>query len=313
MAAGADPDLERHARFSSAYPGKPIHTDGADMLAQVRPDIAIVCTGEYPRHDLALAAVDAGVKAIVLEKPMARTPDEARNMVGRAREKGVTMVVSHQMRFGEEFTLAREAIQNGDIGQPYFARASCYGQLMEQGTHTIDMLLYLLDEPEVDWVMGQVGDIEEGRGTVHPAPAFTLGYVSFANGMRAVIECGRQFQPAVGLEEVTWLQKRTQVMGTDGIVDSIVAHQCRVLNSEGAWRTLFTGSSGWDNATIRLYAELHDVLTTGGTHRNDATGALKGFEIMHALYQSAVVGDRVPLPLPEGAEPLEVIMDRAAE
>lgn len=46
----------------------------------------------------------------------------------------------------------------------------------------------------------------------------------------------------------------------------------------------------------------------GGTHRNDADTSLKGFEIIHGIYHSAVARDRTEIPLPEGAEPLEEIM-----
>lgn len=311
MATAADLDESRHERFRQSYGSVPVYGQGTDMLDRERPDIAILCTMEYPRYELAMAAIEAGVRAIVLEKPMARTLDQAREMVSRARERGVTMVVSHQMRFADEFVRAREAIEAGRIGTPYYARVSSFGQLMEQGPHMVDMLLYLLGDPEVEWVMGQVADIEEGRDTVHPAPAFTLGYIAFANGVRAVVECGRVFQRAVGLEDVTWLQKRAQVIGTEGMTDSVVAHHCRFLGAEGGWQTLFEGSSGWDNATIGLYAELAGVLGGEGQHRNDAALALKGFEIVQGIFQSAVCRDRVSLPLPGGAAPLEEIMPPA--
>ena len=304
----ADPAEKGRARFA-AHSSAPAYETLAELLDRQRPDVVAICTKEHPRAGLALEALHAGARAVVLEKPLARTVDEARAIAAAARERGATVVVSHQMRFCGEFEAVRDAIRRGELGTPYYARASSYGHLMEQGPHMVDMVLWLLGEPEVEWAMGSVADVAEGWKTVHPAPAFVVGYVAFATGARAVFECGRAFQKAVSVpDNVTWLQKRVQVIGTEGMSDSVVRHYGRLLAARGGWRTLFEGPSGWDNATIRFYAELHDVLERGGTHRNDIVPSLRGFETLHAIYQSALSRDRVALPLPPGARPLEDLM-----
>ena len=308
VSAGVDPEAAQRQRFQERY-RRPAFDDIDRLLREDKPDMVAICTKEYPRHKLTMAAIAGGVKAIVLEKPLARTVDEAREMVAAAEAAGTTMIVCHQMRFSDEFVAAKRAIDTGEVGTPYYFRASSYGQLMEQGPHMVDMLLYMASDPEVEWVMGAVADIEEGRSTVHPAPAFVVGYVSFAGGLRAVVECGRRFQRAVGLEDVTWLQKRVQALGTEGMVDAVVAHHCRLLNSRArGWQTLTEGSAGWDGATIRMYEELRDVLLHGGVHRNNAQVSLKGFEIVHGIYQSALNRDRAQVPIDAGAFPLEKIM-----
>ena len=286
--------------------------DADEMLQAEAPDLVAVCTKEKPRCKLCLLCAERGVKAVVAEKPMAASVEEARTMVGTFEEKGARLVVSHQMRFSDEFIAARESLWRGDIGDPYFVRACSYGQLMEQGPHMVDMLLYLLDEPAVDWVMSAVADLREGLTAVHPAPAFAVGYVAFKNGVRAELECGRYFPPAIGygpeLDGATWLQKRVQVFGTQGMLDAIVRHSCRLLKSGAGWRTLAEGPQGWDNATLNFYRELVQVERSGGTHRNDARVSLHGFEIIHGMYRSALIHERVPVPVPGGIDPLAEIM-----
>ena len=308
MVGGADPAEKGRQLFFERYK-RPVYATSAELLEAQKPDIVAICTREHPRYALTMEAIRAGVRAIVLEKPMARSVDEAREMVAAARGRGTILVVSQQMRFCDEFNAARDAIRRGDIGQPYYFRASCYGQLMEQGPHMVDMVLWLAGDPEVDWVMASVADIEEGRTTVHPAPAFVVGYIAFKNGVRAVIESGRRFQKALGIDpHVTWLQKRVQVIGTDGILDSVVSHYCKLLNTSGGWRTLYEGSEGWNQATNKFYAELYDVLVNGGEHRNGAEASLRGFEIIHGMFLAALRRERVTLPIPAGALPLEEIM-----
>ena len=311
LVAVADADEER--RQAAAHSTKVAsYSDGAEMLGKEKPEIAIICTREDPRYDLTVAALDAGVKAISLEKPMARTVAQAREMVRLCAEQKVICTVSHQMRFADEFTVERDALQRGTIGKPYFIRASSYGQLMEQGPHMVDMVLFLAGDAKPQWVMGSVGDLVHGLGTVHPAPAFTVGYIAFDNGLRAAVECGRRASRPVGMEDETWLTKRVQVLGTEGMLDAVVGHYCKVLDTEQPGRrTLALGRDGWDNATINYYAELYDALESGVVHRNNGEESLRGFEIIHAIYQSAWTQERVELPLAEDTGALDKFVERA--
>lgn len=299
FAAGCDLDGARRSRCEEDYNVR-TYADATEAFEKETPDIAIICTRENPRYALAKLAVDHGARAVVVEKPMTANIKEARDLVKYCEERNVLLTAMHQMRFSDEFVAAKEAISRGDIGEPYFVRAVSHGHLMEQGPHMVDMILYLLDEAKAEWVMGQVADREEGLATVHPAPAFTTGYITFENGIRASLECGRRFSPAVGLPEgeVTshWLQKRVQVIGTEGMVDAIVAHSCRLMNASGGWQILTSGREGWDASTIRHYEEVAHVLNHGGEHRNGAKPSLEGFEIIHGIYTSALVGDQVIIP-----------------
>ena len=308
VVSGADEQAAGRSRFAERYDA-PVFDRFADLLASSVPDIAAICTMEYPRYDLTMQAIEAGVRAVVLEKPMARTVIEAREMVAAAESKGIHLVVCHQMRFSDEFVSAKLAVDRGAIGTPYLYRATSFGQLMEQGPHMVDMVLWLAGNPEVEWVMGQIADVETGRSTVHPAPAFVLGYVTFAGGSRAILECGRSFQRAVELPDETWLQKRVQVLGTDGVIDSIVAHHCKIMSpSQADWKKLAQGDVSWNRATAAFYEELRDVINNGGVHRNNAAASLRGFEIIHAIYAAALARDRIKISPDFKTTALEEIM-----
>ena len=311
LIAVADADEER--RMTAAERMKvQRYADGAEMLAAEKPDVAIICTREDPRYDLTVAAVEAGVKAISLEKPMARTVAQAREMVRLCEERNVILTVSHQMRFADEFTAERDALRQSAIGKPYFMRASSYGQLMEQGPHMVDMLLFLSGNAKPEWVMGSVGDLVDGLETVHPAPAFTVAYVAFDSGLRVVLECGRNAAMPVGMEGENWATKRVQILGTEGTLDAVVMHYCKIMNTaQAGWKTLALGRDGWDNATIAYYAELYESLANGTPHRNNGEESLRGFEIIHAVYQSAWTQERVDLPLAEDVGALDKFMARA--
>lgn len=316
LAAVADMVEEYAIKFSEKF-GVRYYLNAEEMVEREDPDIVSIVTREKPRCKLTLMAAKHGARAIVAEKPMASNVSEARSMVKACEESGTVLTVSHQMRFCDEFIVARDALRAGKIGRPFFMRAVSYGHLMEQGPHMIDMLFWLNGDSDVDWVMGQVADVKEGIKTGHVAPAFVVGYLAFKNGVRATLECGRLFPRSVSMVPLadsmweTWLQKRVQILGLDGIIEAIVSHHCRILNtSQQGWQTLVSGGGreGWNITTLRYYEELARVLAEGGEHRNNARVALKGFEVIHAIYQSVLTKERVNPPIPEDSDPLAELM-----
>jgi myo-inositol 2-dehydrogenase/D-chiro-inositol 1-dehydrogenase len=305
LAAVTDVDRERADGFATTYESTAYY-DAAAMLEQVRPDIVSVVTRAKERCEVVELCAEHGVKAINAEKPMAITLEEADRMVAACERAGTTLTISHQMRYCPEFERGKEAIEGGEIGQVYFLRGVCYGNLMNQGTHVIDMLRWFMGDARVSWVLAQADEYdwpERDRG--HPAPMWTLGYLAFENGVRATLESGPRYTPAIGTSP-GWLNKRVEVLGTDGMVDSVVGNYCRVLTGKTpGWQGLEIGVEGWNNATIRFTEDLVRVVREGGEHRNGAKTSHHTFEVIQALAESARRGGIVELPLPrEGRDPL---------
>jgi len=307
LVAVADMDKERADAFGEKYKAK-VYYDAEKMLDEVKPDIVSIVTREHPRCKLTLLCADAGVKGIIAEKPMARTLAEAHQMVDRCAETGCALTVCQQMRFCTEFIKAREILSGDEIGRPYFMRAVCYGALMEQGPHMIDMILYVIGDRKVVSVMAQVDEIEKSHDMVHPCPVFTLGYLKLDDDTRVVIESGRTF-PKIPEIESLWLQKRLEALGTEGMMDVVVANYCKVLSTKKlGWQTTESSVDDWNAATPRFIEELCAVLRDGGEHRNNAQESLKGFEIITALYQSVLSKSAVELPVDKNITPLEEIV-----
>lgn len=310
LLAAADIDKSRAKKFAEDY-GIEAFFDAPEMIEKVKPDIVSIVTLEGPRPALTEMAADLEVKAVMAEKPMAATLEGAYRMVEACEKKGTVLTVSHQMRFDPAFVKAKEAVDAKEIGEPYFIRGCCQIILMGQGPHIIDMILWMSGDAEVDWVMAQVDDIQEGAKFRHPAPGWTVGYIAFKNGIRAVIESGPRTPLIEGIESRA-LQKRVIVLGTDGITDSIVANRCRILSGKKeGWQEFHTGIEGWNAATTKFIEEIVEVLNHGGEHRNNARVSLRGFSVIQGLCQSALSGGVVSLPLPRDAEPLQELMKRA--
>ena len=126
------------------------------MLEKAKPDIVSVCTW-HPLHPApTIAAAQAGVKAVICEKPMATSLGAANSMVDACEASGTKLIISHQRRFTPGWEKARELIQQKVIGDPVWVNCKIVQGLLNCGTHAIDGSRFVLGDPQTLWVMGAV-------------------------------------------------------------------------------------------------------------------------------------------------------------
>eukprot|EP01051_Picozoa_sp_SAG22_P022064 SAG22_NODE_5137_length_1079_cov_1.261224_1_plen_270_part_00 len=92
------------------------HTSYARMLAEVEADI--IAVGDYftIRGARIIAALEAG-KHVIGDKPLCTSLDELDTIEALSAERGLAVFCQLDMRDSPVFQLARQRIQNGDIGE----------------------------------------------------------------------------------------------------------------------------------------------------------------------------------------------------
>jgi UDP-N-acetylglucosamine 3-dehydrogenase len=115
LAAVCDIEPERAAFYSKLY-SVPGFTSMEEMLAQVRPDGVVVATPPSTHYELGLKLIERGIP-LLMEKPMAATAREARQLAMKAEEKGVTMLVGYIERFNPAVAYLKDLIQTGKLGR----------------------------------------------------------------------------------------------------------------------------------------------------------------------------------------------------
>ncbi|MCX6081382.1 MAG: Gfo/Idh/MocA family oxidoreductase [Chloroflexi bacterium] len=98
-----------------------IYPDLASMLPDV--DVVDICTPTHLHCEMTLEAAAAG-KHIVCEKPLARSTEQALEMILACRKAGVRLLVAHVVRFFNEYSLAKASVMRGEIGKPGVIRLS---------------------------------------------------------------------------------------------------------------------------------------------------------------------------------------------
>lgn len=134
------------------------YTDYRAMLRNEKLDAVFVCLPPFIRGEAEEAVLDANLHMFV-EKPIALDLPLTERILKKAKEKGVLTSVGYQLRYLETMTKAKELLQGRTIGMAtatrwggtpgvswFHRQDKSGGQLIEQATHHIDQLRYLIGE-----------------------------------------------------------------------------------------------------------------------------------------------------------------------
>ncbi|MFT5129507.1 MAG: putative dehydrogenase [Rhodothermales bacterium] len=163
--------------------GIPGFADYRKMLAELRPEFVSVCPRYADQHrDMGLAAMNAGVKGLYMEKPWVRTPQETDELIAAAKKTGAKIAIAHRNRYHPVLATIDKLIAEGRIGRLLEIRARGKGDrrgggqdLWVLGTHVLNLVHYFAGDPlscsatmYKDGKRATKADIREGDEGVGP-------------------------------------------------------------------------------------------------------------------------------------------------
>jgi predicted dehydrogenase len=180
VVAGADVDEGTRAEFAAEFDADTYesHEDLLDV------DAVIVTTPNRFHEEIAVDALEAGC-CVLLEKPLAHTLESAERIAEAARRSSGFCMVGFHNRFSPAAATAKAYADAGRLGEITHVEADYVrrrgipapgswftdeelaggGALIDVGVHVIDLVLYLLDFPDLVEVTGvtrsQFGDRED--------------------------------------------------------------------------------------------------------------------------------------------------------
>ena len=111
----ASRDVERARRYARTFGGVGAYGDYAEALADTRAAGAVICTPHDRHLANAREALEAG-KHVLIEKPLARTLDEADEIIAAAGAAGRVLMVAEQFRFMPAFRRVESLLVSGRLG-----------------------------------------------------------------------------------------------------------------------------------------------------------------------------------------------------
>ncbi len=296
--------------FCVEFVGCKPYTDYRAMLEREKPDVVTVSAFPPFREEMVMAAIAAGAKGVVIEKPMAMGLGAARRMQAAAAKTGCRLFVHHQRRYGKPFEWWRDAVANKEIGElEGIDIAQPFDTFMNFGPHLVDAALFALGtERKAVRAIGTTDLTEAGDYQGTQVETQLLAGVHFDDGVRLTIEVGKRACKHLPVLRANgtrgFAELRLQPMPGEGCVfRKVVAGQAVV---SPATNEHFHHSEDGTLYVHRAYEDVHRALTTGTATRIDAGEALRGLEIIVAAYESARLGRMLDFPVVQEAFPLDV-------
>jgi len=304
--------------------------DWRQMLADVKPDIVAICMRHIDCHaEMAIAAAEAGVKGIFLEKPFVPTPAAADAVIAACRQANTKLALAYVNRHSPAYAAARDLIEDGRIGKVLEIR--CRGKedkrgggedLWVLGCHLLDLMADLGGAPQ--WCEANVtrsgrpitkADMADGPEGIGPIAGDSVtamfGLADGPTGFFASVRDAGLKQPNFGLT----------LAGTQGAIhirpDHVPHAYLRAaplwrVDKDFPWQPI--GPEGLDSPLPesdvdraaeraawgrRAAADLVDAILED---REPETGMYAGrrtVEMTAAIYAAALSGRRIEWPLPK--------------
>ena len=219
LVAVSSRDAEKVVEFGAEFGVPARYTDYREMMAREKPDLVHVNTPPDVRLEVFEAAAEAGVPALLVEKPLAIDGEDFAAMRDWAsRAPSVKIAVNHQLHFQPRRALLQERVMDGAIGEVRFIDASAGLNLAYQGTHALQAIGAFHPAGVPHSVFAQLSGAEGLSATPrqHLAPDRCLASIDFDDGVTARLQCGPQ-APRVGRDGMH-THKRIAVYGTRGFV-----------------------------------------------------------------------------------------------
>lgn len=171
--AAADP-VPFHRERAANWGVDRTYDDYETLLAEEELDAAIVAVPPFLHRDAVERAAEEGIDVFV-EKPLARSVEEADQLLSAADEAGISVGVDHTIRYQADVRAVQEEYASGQVGHvpfasitrinngpfdrppaegpipewPLDADAAGGGALLELGVHLFDVLEWLFGDVEV--------------------------------------------------------------------------------------------------------------------------------------------------------------------
>src|SRR5690625_2029311 len=323
LVALCDLNEQRLQEKGEKYGVTTLYTKHEELLENKDIDAVSICTWNNSHADIAIAALEAD-KHVLVEKPLSMTVEEALAVEEAAKRTGKTLQVGFVRRHGSNTKILKQFIDQDDLGELYYAKASILrrlgnpggwfsdisksggGPLIDLGVHMIDLSWYLMGRPRPVSVSGntykklgnrshienlsfyQAADYDPTHNDVED---LTNALIRFENGASLFVDVSFSLQIK---EEET----RAQLFGVKGGAEiepelAIVTEKHNtILNVTPQIDHL---GFHFEKAFTNEINHFIETIQTGGTSITPVEDGVELMRIIRAIYESAETGKEIYL------------------
>jgi predicted dehydrogenase len=147
LVALADSDAARLQRADERWGVAECYCDAQELFERAEPEIVSICTPDPTHYALVKVALNApSVRAVLAEKPLAMTSEEAGELVRLAEARGVILAVNYSRRHSIGHRELTDRLRGGEWGSVMTVGGYYTKGTLHNGTHWFDLARMLVGE-----------------------------------------------------------------------------------------------------------------------------------------------------------------------
>ncbi len=308
--------------------------DYETMLKVAKPEVVAVAPRHIDQHhQMCLAAIHSGARAIYVEKPFCQTPRQADEIVNACEQNGVKLAVAHRNRYHPVLATVKKLIAAGEIGEPLELRGRGKEDqrgggldLWVLGSHVLNIGCYFGGSPIAcqarlyqDGRACDDGEIQEGAEGVGPLAGNELhARYDMSSGLPLFFDTKQnRGSRAAGFG--------LQIIGNEGVIDLrmdkeplaqiMKGNPFQPIANPSTWQPITTAGIGQRETIANLGASIashqvagNDLIQSMKNHHQPKCDAVEGrqnIEMICATFESHQhSGKAVTFPLDRRDHPL---------
>lgn len=304
VTACCDLDEQRAAAFARRFRIPAYYTELDRLLEHEQPQAVYLAVPHDLHLPMARQAAAAGA-AVLCEKPLAASLEQGHEMAALASQPGIKIGVNYQYRYDSACYSLAQAARSGELGSllylranipwrrsaGYFADNSAWhsskqrsggGTLLTQGSHFLDVMLWMVASPPVQaW-----GVVSRRIFTASEVEDLAIAAVELQNG--AVLEiCSSMVAQPERPATIEVYTSRGTAFYRDGLIPSLKTHDLRLARRRPPVRGI--------HALSRSLEAFRQWVVEGRPYLNTVESALQTLQVVEAIYCAAESGARVNL------------------
>lgn len=151
LVAVADSDEETANNIAEKYACKP-YTDYKEVIQNEKLDVVSIAVPTKLHKQVALEVIEKGIH-VLIEKPIASSVEEGKEIIEFAKNKNIKLMVGHIERFNPAVIELKKRLDNNELGKifkidvnrvgPFPSRIRDVGVVIDLAVHDLDIIRYL--------------------------------------------------------------------------------------------------------------------------------------------------------------------------
>ena len=266
------------------------YTDYKKMIFDTKPDIVSVCTPDQTHFEIIQTLLTSSdVKAILAEKPLALTVEDAELLANLAKKKGVVLAVNYSRRYAEKFCELKKHLHPDIFGRIQTINGYYTKGTVHNGTHWFDLARFL------------IGDFKrvkgfDNRGEKNEDPTFDA-YAEFTNGANAYLHACDETKFSIFEMDILGSNGRVYIKDSDNIIEIYHIAESPYYSGYYTLQLSDTLSDIMKDALLHSVEDIVQCLQTGRTPTCSGFDGVAALIIARAVGSSVETGNSVEIGL----------------